>query len=232
MGKGAAATAQSAESSTLANSNSLVQLAQQQAGNSAQLFQTAMPGYAAATDFYTSLSSGDPGKIAAAIAPSTQAITQASTGAKQNILNNSPAGGEKNLALENVDVNQGAQVGETASKGYLNSFNALASLSGQGMGASQGAAGLATSQYGAANQGFGQVGSEALQQKGQTLGAYGSLLSTAVSGPNTGKGGGQSFGSNVSGGGGGGGGGWTQGGDQFNGPGAGFDASESAASFF
>jgi hypothetical protein len=205
VGKGAAATAQSAESSTLANSNSLVQLAQQQAGNSAQLFQTAMPGYAAATDFYTSLSSGDPGKIAAAIAPSTQAITQASTGAKQNILNNAPAGGEKNLALENVDVNQGAQVGKTASEGYLNSFNALGQLSQQGMGASQNAAGLATSQYGAANQGFGQVGSEALQHKGQTLGAFGGLLSTAVSGPNTGKGGSQSFGSNVTSGGGGGG---------------------------
>jgi hypothetical protein len=171
VGKGAAQTAQNAESSTLANSNSLVQLAQQQAGNSAQLFQTAMPGYAAATDFYTALSTGDPYAIARATAPANQQITAASTGAKQNILNNAPAGGEKNLALENVDVSQGAQVGKTASEGYLNSFNALASLSGQGMGASQGAARLATSQYGAANQGFGQVGSEALQQKGQTMGA-------------------------------------------------------------
>jgi hypothetical protein len=183
----------------------LVQLAQQQAGNSAQLFQTAMPGYQQANAFYESLASGDPGKIAAATAPATQQITQASTGAKQNILNNAPAGGEKNLALENVDVNQGAQVGKTASEGYLNSFNALGQLSQQGMGASQNAAGLATSQYGAANQGFGQVGSEALQHKGQTLGAFGGLLSTAVSGPNTGKGGSQSFGSNVTSGGGGGG---------------------------
>ena len=175
MGKGAAQTAQNAESSTLANSNSLVQLAQQQAGNSAQLFQTAMPGYAAATDFYTSLSSGDPGKIAAAIAPSTQAITQASTGAKQNILNNAPAGGEKNLALENVDVNQGAQVGKTASEGYLNSFNALGNLAQQGIGASQNATGQALSGYGTGIQGFGQVGQEATQQKGATLGAIGSL---------------------------------------------------------
>jgi hypothetical protein len=164
----------------------------------------AMPGYAAATDFYTALSSGDPYAIARATAPANQAITAASTGAKQNILSNAPAGGEKNLALENVDVSQGAQVGKTASQGYLNSFNALGQLSQQGISASQGASGQAMSGYGAATQGFGQVSEQALQQKGQTLGAYGGLLSTAVSGPNTGKGGASSFGSNVSGGGGGG----------------------------
>jgi hypothetical protein len=180
VGAGAKNTAQSAENSTLANSNSLVQLAQQQAGNSAQLFQTAMPGYQQANAFYESLASGDPGKIAAATAPATQQITQASTGAKQNILNNAPAGGEKNLALENVDVNQGAQVGKTASEGYLNSFNALGQLSQQGMGASQNAAGAAMSGYGAANQGFSQVSSEATQQKGETLGAIGSLGTDAA----------------------------------------------------
>jgi hypothetical protein len=158
----------------------LVQLAQQQAGNSAQLFQTAMPGYQQANAFYESLASGDPGKIAAATAPATQQITQASTGAKQNILNNAPAGGEKNLALENVDVNQGAQVGKTASEGYLNSFNALGQLSQQGMGASQNAAGAAMSGYGAANQGFGAVYNDATQQKGQTMGAISAGVSDAV----------------------------------------------------
>lgn len=139
-----------------------------------------MPGYQQANAFYESLASGDPGKIAAATAPATQQITQASTGAKQNILNNAPAGGEKNLALEQVDVNQGAQVGKTASEGYLNSFDRLSQLSQQGMGASQNAAGAAMSGYGAANQGFSQVSSEATQQKGETLGAIGSLGTDAA----------------------------------------------------
>ena len=88
-----------------------------------------MPGYKAANAILRILWKRGPRPIAAATAPATQQITQASTGAKQNILNNAPAGGEKNLALENVDVNQGAQVGKTASEGYLNSFNALGQLS-------------------------------------------------------------------------------------------------------
>jgi len=180
VGKGAAQTAASAESSQLAGSNSLIQLAQQSANQGASLFQTAMPGYAAATDFYTALSTGDPYAIARASAPATQQITAASTGAKQNILNNAPAGGEKNLALENVDVNQGAQVGKTASEGYLNSFNALGSLAQQGIGASQNATGQALSGYGSGIQGYGMVNQEATQQKGQTMGAIGAGVSDAV----------------------------------------------------
>jgi hypothetical protein len=79
-----------------------------------------------------------------------------------------------------VDVNQGAQVGKTASEGYLNSFNALGQLSQQGMGASQNAAGAAMSGYGAANQGFGAVYNDATQQKGQTMGAISAGVSDAV----------------------------------------------------
>jgi hypothetical protein len=139
-----------------------------------------MPGYAAATDFYTALSTGDPYAIARASAPATQQITAASTSAKQNILNNAPAGGEKNLALENVDVNQGAQVGKTASEGYLNSFNALGSLAQQGIGASQNATGQALSGYGSGIQGYGMVNQEATQQKGQTMGAISAGVSDAV----------------------------------------------------
>lgn len=166
---------QQAQGQELAGSSALINLAQQSANQGASLFQAAMPGYRAATDFYTALSTGDPYALMRAISPATQQITAASTGAKQNILNNAPAGGEKNLALENVDVNQGAQVGKTASEGYLNSFNALGNLAQQGIGASQNATGQALSGYGSGIQGFGQVGQEATQQKGATLGAIGSL---------------------------------------------------------
>jgi hypothetical protein len=139
-----------------------------------------MPGYKASTDFYTALSTGDPYAIARASAPATQQITQASTGAKQNILNNAPAGGEKNLALEQVDANQGAEVGKTASGSYLNSFNALGQLSSEGMGASRSATGQALSGYGSGIQGYGMVNQEATQQKGQTMGAISAGVSDAV----------------------------------------------------
>lgn len=164
------------------NSQALVQLAQGQANNSNQLFGAAFPGFQSSEDFYRSLSTGDPTAIARAIAPAAQQINQATSGARQNILNNTPAGGERNLALDQADLNQGAQVGSTASNGYLNSFNALAGLAGQGVNQSIGAAGAGTSGYGAANQGLGQAGQLGIEQKGAQLGAVGSLAGSLSSG--------------------------------------------------
>jgi hypothetical protein len=157
------------------NQAALVQIAQGQAANANQLFQTAFPGFRQAEDFYGTLSTGDPYAIARAIAPATQQIKESTTSAKQNILQNAPSGGEKNLAIEQADVAQGAQVGKTASESYLNSFNALAQLAGQGVGESISAAGEGTYAYGSANQALGQIGSLQIQQKGAQLGALTSL---------------------------------------------------------
>lgn len=172
----------SVQQGELANSNALVQLAQGQASNSNQLFKSAFPGFTQAENFYGDLSTGDPTAIARAISPATQQISAATAGAKQNILNNSPAGGERNLALEQADVNQGAQVGSAASGGYLNSFNALAQLAGQGVGESTSAASTGISGYTGANQGLGQLGNQQIEQKGAQLGAVGSLAGSLSSG--------------------------------------------------
>jgi hypothetical protein len=117
-----------------------------------------------------------------AIAPVAQQADTAAGAAKANILNTGPAGGEKTLALEQVDVNRGAQVGDAATKGFAGSFNALASLSGQGVGESQSAAGLGISGLNSSSQTLGTIGSQQLQaqqlqaeQKGNSLGALSSL---------------------------------------------------------
>ena len=157
------------------DANALVGIAQQQSNNSQTLFNQSLPGLTAAQNFYSTLSSGDPYAIARATAPAAQQINQASAGARANIMNSTPAGGEKNLALEQTFVNQGAQVGSTASQGYLNSFNALAALSGQGVGESTAAAGTGISGFNSANQGFGQLGNLQIAQKGAQLGALTSL---------------------------------------------------------
>ena len=157
------------------NQSALVSIAQQQAGNAQTLFNLTEPGLGQAEDFYSALSRGDPAAIARAIAPATQQITQATNSAKQNIMQNAPSGGEKTLALEQADVSQGAQVGQAASGSFLNSFNALAQLAGQGVGESISAAGTGISGYNAANQGLGQLGSLQIQQKGAQLGALSSL---------------------------------------------------------
>lgn len=153
----------------------LVSLAQTQQANANQLFQAAFPGFQQATNFYSTLASGDPYAIARATAPAVQQINQATAGAKANIMNTLPAGGEKTLALEQADVSQGAQVGQATTGAFLNAPNALASLAGQGVGESISAAGTGISGYNAANQGLGQLGSLQIQQKGAQLGALSSL---------------------------------------------------------
>lgn len=183
MGKGSGGlSSKSLEQGQLANATALTGIAEQQSKNSQQLFQAAFPGFQTAESFYGALASGDPSAIARAISPATQQIAEATAGAKKNIMNNAPAGGEKNLALENADVSQGAQVGQTATQGYLQSFNALAGLAGQGVGQSIGTAGTGISALGAASTGLGNINEQQIQQKGASLGAFGGLAGDVVNG--------------------------------------------------
>ena len=164
----------------LANSTALTQIAQQQAATGQQLFNEVNPGMVSAENFSQTLASGDPYAISRAISPATQQISQATAGAKQNIMQNAPSGGEKNLALEQASVSQGAEVGKAATGSFLNSFNSLAQLAGQGTGESISAAGTGISGFSAANQGLGQLGTQQIQQKGAQLGALTSLGSDAA----------------------------------------------------
>lgn len=175
MGKGSGLS-NSVQQGELANSTALTQIAEQQAGNSQQLFNSAFPGFQQAENFYGALSTGDPYAISRAISPAAQQISQATQGTIGNIMNNAPAGGEKNLAIEQAKVNQGAQIGQAASGSYLNSFNALAGLAGQGVGQSISAAGTGISGYNSANQGYANLEQQQIQQKGATMGGLGSLF--------------------------------------------------------
>jgi hypothetical protein len=166
----------------LSNETAMVKLAQEQEKNSQTLFNLTDPGLVQSENYYETLASGDPGAIMRAIAPGAQQVSEATAGAKSNIMANSPAGGEKNLALEMTDVNRGAQVGQMAAGATLKAPDALAKLSGQGIGESQNAAGIASSTYGSANSGLASLGQLNIQdqqlqmeQKGQSLGAIGSL---------------------------------------------------------
>lgn len=174
MGKSAGLSPE-VQSSIQSNDTALTQIATQQAANSQNLFDESNPGFLSAENFYGALATGSPSAIKTAIAPAVQQISDATTGAKANIMNNAPAGGEKNLALEQADVSQGAQVGKAATGSFLGSFNALASLAGQGTGESISSAGTGISAFNSANQGLGQLGQLQIQQKGAQLGALTSL---------------------------------------------------------
>lgn len=182
MGKAQTGVSNQVSSAENSNEQALVSLASQQNANSQQLFNQTAPGLTAAENFYSSLATGNPASIATASAPAIQQITQATAGAKQQILNNAPAGGEKNLAIENADVAQGAKIGDVTSGAYLNSYNALAQLAGQGINQSISAAGTGISGLSSANTALGQIGQQQIeaeqmqaQQKGASLGALSSL---------------------------------------------------------
>ena len=162
------------------NSSALVQLAQTQSQRSGQLFNETFPGLQSAEAFYQSIASGSPYAISTATAPAVAQLAASTAGAKQNILNNAPAGGEKNLAIENADVAQGAQLGKLTTGAFVNAPNALAALAGQGVGESISSAGTAISGYNSANQALGNLGNLQIQQKGAQLGALTSLSSDAA----------------------------------------------------
>lgn len=178
MGKGSDTSATTAAETS--DASALTALAAQQGNNAQKLFGASFPGFVSAENFNQTLASGDPYAIARAVAPASQQIDQASAQAKANILQNGPAGGEKNLALEQVDVNRGAEVGKTASSGYLNSFNALASLSGQGISQAGSQAGSAISGYNSAVSGLNALNQQSVEQKGAQLGAISGLAGDAA----------------------------------------------------
>ena len=186
--KGGASDSTQIQQGMLSNEQQLVQLAQGQAANSNQLFNAAFPGVQQAENFYGSLATGDPSQIARATAPAAQQIAQATQGSIQNIQQNAPAGGEKNLAIEQTLANQGSQTGAVGTSAFLNSFNALGALGGQNIGQSISAAGAGISGLSSANQGLSQLGNFniqnaqlQMQQKGQSLGAFGGLAGDATS---------------------------------------------------
>ena len=182
MDKGGGMSNAAAENAQAGLATQLTSLMGQQQGQSQQLFNLAFPGMRQANQFYSALASGSPNLIAAATAPAAQQVNQATAGAKQNILLNSPAGGERNLALSEADVSQGAQLGQIASQGYLSAQNALAQMGGQGVGLGQGAAGTAISAGSSAGQDYSNIVNQNIQQKGAQLSAYGGLAGTASSG--------------------------------------------------
>ena len=117
--------------------SALAQLVNQSTQQSNQLYNLTEPGLASAENFYQTLSAGDPAAIMRAVAPTAQAASQAQQGANANIMANDPAGGEKNLALEQSNIARQSQIASTASGASLNAPNALGQLAGQGIGESQ-----------------------------------------------------------------------------------------------
>lgn len=177
----------SGESQSLQNAqttlaNTMSQTGQQSANEGATLFNLGLPGLQQSESYYTKLSSGDPAALATANAPAIQGITEQSAGAKKNIVQDNPRGGERNLALEEADISKGAQISNLTTQSYTGSFGSLAGLGGQNV--SQGNAATGTGLQGmnaAANQ-YGQLQQLGNEQKATQLGFISSLAGAAGEG--------------------------------------------------
>lgn len=181
-GKSSIGPSSSVTSGLQSDANALASLAASQVNQGQTEFNAGFPAYQQAVSYQENLASGDPYRIAQATAPVAQQADSSAAAAKQNILQNGPAGGEKQLALEQVDVNRGATVGNAASNSYLQSFNSLAGLGSQGIGLGQNASSLGISGYGSASNSLTSLGGMQIQgqqiqaqEKGNTLGALASL---------------------------------------------------------
>lgn len=188
-GKGGSSSGPSpeVEQGLLNNSNALTSIAQSQNANAQQLYGLTEPGLGTAEQFYKTLASGDPTAIMQTISPAAQQSSQAAAGAVKNIQQNMPGGGEKNLALENVELQKQGQVASTATNAFLGAPNALGQLAGQGIGESISSAGTGISGLSAGTQSLSSLGGMQLQeqqiqaeQKGNTLGAVGGLAGSAM----------------------------------------------------
>ena len=147
----------------------------QSAAEGSQLFNLALPGLEQSESYYGKLASGDPAALARANAPAIQQITGATNTAKKNIVQDNPRGGERNLALEEADINKGAQISQLTTGSYTGAFPSLAQLGGQNV--SQGTSATSTGLQGmnsAANQ-YGQLQQINNEQKSTMLGFAGSL---------------------------------------------------------
>lgn len=154
---------------------------QQSAQEGSKLFNLALPGLTQSEAYYGKLASGDPAALARANAPAIQQVTQQSNQAKKNIIQDNPRGGERGLALEQADINKGAQISNLTTGSYLNAFPSLASLGGQNV--SQGNAATSTGLQGmnaAANQ-YGQLQQLQNEQKQTQLGFITGLAGAGAS---------------------------------------------------
>jgi len=154
--------------------------AKQVSAEGQQEFNTSFPGFQQAENYYQQLATGDPGAISRAIAPAAQQIDAQSTASAQRIEQDSPRGGVKNLALEENQINKGAQIGNLASQSYLSSFQNLAGLAGQGIGESISSTGTGLQGLSSAGNQYSNIANQQAEGKASQLGFIGSLAGSGA----------------------------------------------------
>jgi hypothetical protein len=166
---------------------SMAGLANQMAATGAQstqegstLFNLALPGLEKANTYYGKLASGDPNALARANAPAIQQITGQSNNQLQNIMQNAPRGGARDLAISEADLSKGAGISNLTTGSYTGAFPSLASLGGQNVGQGNQATSTGLSGMNSAANQYGQLQQLNNSQKATQLGFISSLGGAAA----------------------------------------------------
>lgn len=169
-------TSSAADSTAISNlANQMSATGSQSAAEGSTLFNLALPGLQQSEAYYGKLASGDPHALARANAPAIAGITQSNNAAKTSITQDSPRGGQQNLALEEADLSKGAQIGNLTTQSYTQAFPSLASVGGQNVSQGTAATGVGLQgMQGAAGQ-YGSLLQNNAASKASTLGFLGSL---------------------------------------------------------
>ena len=145
------------------------------------LFNLALPGLQQATSYYGKLASGDPNALARANAPAIQSITGQSNQQLQNIMQNAPRGGARDLAISDADLSKGAQISNLTTGSYTSAFPSLASLGGQNVGQGNQATSTGISGMNAAANQYGNLQQLNNESKATSLGFASSLAGAGAS---------------------------------------------------
>lgn len=147
-----------------------INLAQQQDARAQQLYNLTEPGLATAVKHYQTLASGDPTAMFQEVAPGAQQISQKFDQAKQNIEQNAPRGGSRDLAIEEADISKAGAVGNLINQSYTSAFPALANLAGKGIGLSINEVGNAIAAFGGASNTASNLAQQQEAGKASSLG--------------------------------------------------------------
>lgn len=134
------------------------------------IFKTTESGLGTAENFYTALASGDPNKIAQALAPSLQQVGTQFSAAKKNLMASTPAGGELQLALAELPLKEAQTTAGLTASAVAGAPSELATLALKGTSATTSLTGAATGAGGLSVTGSQAAAEEAAQQKATTMG--------------------------------------------------------------
>lgn len=161
--------------------NRQVGIGERSAALGEQFANIAKPYLTKAGDYWSALLSGDKGKMQEAVAPAAEQISQLYTGARKNIENFLPRGGERNLAVAQLPQAQAGDLARLYAGVQPQAAGALGALASGGASSGVGLSSVGASYGGNA----ASAGSSLLNYYGQAAQGRGQAIGGAATGLGT-----------------------------------------------